>query len=97
VARRILVAAQEPVLIGDKDVHAAASIGIAVSGPGELSPDQLLHRADLAIYRAKRAGAQMPWACYGDSAADEGEAGTGEQPDKAMLTRAGPANTRPAP
>ena len=53
---------------------ASASIGIAVSGPGKLSPDEVLHRADAAMYSAKRRGGSR-WVCYDDSM---GEGGAGE-------------------
>jgi diguanylate cyclase (GGDEF)-like protein len=55
VAERIAADMRHPVLLGDTPVQPSASIGIAVAGPGELSPDELMHRADLAMYRAKRA------------------------------------------
>jgi len=53
VVERIVADLRNPVLIGDTPVQPRASIGIAVSRPGELTVDQLLHVADLAMYRAK--------------------------------------------
>ncbi|WP_158647600.1 GGDEF domain-containing protein [Actinoplanes sp. ATCC 53533] len=53
VVERIVADLRNPVLIGDAPVRPRASIGIAVSRPGELTVDQLLHFADLAMYRAK--------------------------------------------
>jgi diguanylate cyclase (GGDEF)-like protein len=53
VVERIVTDLRNPVLIGDTPVRPRASIGIAVSRPGELTVDQLLHFADLAMYRAK--------------------------------------------
>ena len=55
VAERIAADMRQPVLLGDTPVQPNASIGIALAEPGELSPDELMHRADLAMYRAKRA------------------------------------------
>ena len=53
VVERIVADLRNPVLIGDTPVQPRASIGIAVSRPGELTVDQLLHFADLAMYHAK--------------------------------------------
>jgi diguanylate cyclase (GGDEF)-like protein len=55
VAERITADTRHPVLLGDTPVAPSASIGIAVAGPGELSPDELMRRADVAMYEAKRA------------------------------------------
>jgi diguanylate cyclase (GGDEF)-like protein len=54
VADRIIAELAHPVLIGDTPVQPSASIGIAVCGPGQLTADELLHRADVAMYAAKR-------------------------------------------
>ena len=56
IADRIQGALSLPVTIGELRVRGGASIGIAVAlGAGE-SADALLHRADEALYAAKRAG-----------------------------------------
>jgi diguanylate cyclase (GGDEF)-like protein/PAS domain S-box-containing protein len=55
VAARILDRLGEPVLIAGHQVRARASIGIAVGEPGEAARE-ILHRADEAMYRAKRSG-----------------------------------------
>jgi diguanylate cyclase (GGDEF)-like protein len=74
VARRIAAATDEPVMIDGTPVRASVSIGIAVSGPAELSPDELLHRADVAMYHAKRRGGATRWACFDDlMGGDDGE------------------------
>jgi GGDEF domain-containing protein len=44
----------QPVVISGGSVRLRAGIGIALSGPDELGPDELLHRADVAMYHAKR-------------------------------------------
>ncbi|MFJ3307296.1 diguanylate cyclase domain-containing protein [Streptomyces sp. NPDC086549] len=55
VAQRILSALTRPYPIGTMDVEVSASIGIAVAVPS-ITPDQLMHQADLAMYAAKAAG-----------------------------------------
>jgi diguanylate cyclase (GGDEF)-like protein/PAS domain S-box-containing protein len=56
VTMRILAALSAPRPIGTRQVRAAASIGIAVSEADEETGSLLLHRADLAMYAAKRRG-----------------------------------------
>jgi diguanylate cyclase len=56
VVRRIVADMGQPVLIGNTPIQPRASIGIALCGSGELSAEELLHRADLAMYAAKRDG-----------------------------------------
>lgn len=55
VAERILSALMKPYRIGSTDAVVSASIGIAVATPG-ITPDELLHNADLVMYEAKAAG-----------------------------------------
>ncbi|MDQ1012918.1 diguanylate cyclase (GGDEF)-like protein/PAS domain S-box-containing protein [Streptomyces sp. V4I23] len=55
VAERILSALAKPYRIGSTDAVVSASIGIAVATPG-ITPDELLHNADLVMYEAKAAG-----------------------------------------
>jgi diguanylate cyclase (GGDEF)-like protein len=54
VARRIVAEMDRPVVISGGSVRLRAGIGIALSGPDELGADELLHRADVAMYNAKR-------------------------------------------
>ena len=61
VVRRIAAATAQPFLIHGKTVSASASIGIALSRPGELTPDEILHRADLAMYDAKHSAGRIRW------------------------------------
>jgi diguanylate cyclase (GGDEF)-like protein len=63
VAGRI-AAAMGPVAIGNKLIVLAASIGVAVSAPGELTHDEILHRAGLAMRRAKALGPETRWAIW---------------------------------
>jgi len=56
VAERIGVALDEPLLLSIGPVSISASIGVVLSGLGEDDPETLLHAADMAMYRSKRAG-----------------------------------------
>jgi diguanylate cyclase (GGDEF)-like protein len=56
VSQRLLESLAEPVDIGDAAPIVGASIGIAVSGPGTETGDDLLRHADIAMYAAKAAG-----------------------------------------
>jgi diguanylate cyclase (GGDEF)-like protein len=71
VARRIVAAMAQPIVIGGVPVAPRASIGIALSEPGEIGVDELLHRADVAMYSAKRRRTNA-WACYDDTMDDLG-------------------------
>lgn len=66
VAGRI-AAALGPVMVEGRLITLAASIGVAVSGPGELTHDEIVHRADLAMYRAKSLGPETRWAIWQES------------------------------
>jgi diguanylate cyclase (GGDEF)-like protein/PAS domain S-box-containing protein len=56
VASRIERMLQEPFEIEQHEVFTTASIGIAMSGPGYSSPEELIRNADTAMYRAKARG-----------------------------------------
>jgi diguanylate cyclase (GGDEF)-like protein len=53
VVRRIIQEAANPVMAGDTVLQIRGSIGIALSGPGEVGLDELIRRADVAMYQAK--------------------------------------------
>ena len=56
-AERILAAVAEPFHAGGREVRLTASIGVALSGPElSISEDEVLRRADLALYHAKESG-----------------------------------------
>ena len=57
-ATRILDAIARPFRIGDRDVAARASIGIAIQTADGGDADELLRRADIAMYAAKARGGQ---------------------------------------
>ncbi|XVV16641.1 diguanylate cyclase domain-containing protein [Actinoplanes sp. CA-131856] len=56
VAARILAALDRPVTVDGVELRARASIGVAVADAGCCAATELLHRADLAMYEAKRSG-----------------------------------------
>ena len=66
VAGRI-AAALSPVIVDGRLVNMAASIGVAVSAPGELTHDALVHRADRAMYKAKQFAPETRWATWRES------------------------------
>ncbi len=62
LASKLRDALRTPCKIGDQLVQVDASIGIAIEGPDEHSGADLLLKADMAMYRAKREGSGV--ACY---------------------------------
>ena len=56
VATRILSALAEPIVVQDRSIFCPASIGIALGTSAHAIADDLLHDADVAMYRAKTAG-----------------------------------------
>jgi len=56
IARRINAQLETPFRIGAQDSVVTASIGITRSGPGQPSAEELLRRADMAMYEAKTGG-----------------------------------------
>jgi diguanylate cyclase (GGDEF)-like protein len=56
LAQRLLEALREPFVVNDREVFVPASIGIADNGTDVLDSDELLSRADIAMYAAKSRG-----------------------------------------
>jgi diguanylate cyclase (GGDEF)-like protein/PAS domain S-box-containing protein len=56
VAERVLHALEEPFVVGSAEVSMLASVGVSVSHDPDADPEVLLREADVAMYRAKRAG-----------------------------------------
>jgi diguanylate cyclase (GGDEF)-like protein/PAS domain S-box-containing protein len=53
---KILEAVGEPYVIGGAPQHTTCSIGVVLCGDDEVSIEELMKRADLAMYEAKKAG-----------------------------------------
>ena len=58
IAQRIQSRMQASVQVGERDLQASVSIGIAISHPRYQTIDEMLHDADVALYRAKATGRQ---------------------------------------
>ncbi len=56
VARKVLSTLHQPIAIAGRDVYVGASIGVSVAPADGTDAGELLANADLAMYRAKRAG-----------------------------------------
>ncbi len=56
VAQRIMGALGTPFVFDEREVTVTASIGIAISSSPLDRPEELLHNADVAMYRAKHGG-----------------------------------------
>ncbi len=57
VAKRVQMMAAQPLNLDGQDVYASASIGVAVATESHRSGEDIIRDADLAMYRAKNAGA----------------------------------------
>jgi diguanylate cyclase (GGDEF)-like protein len=68
---QILVALSEPVQIAGRRQRLSATIGVAVSPQDGIEVDQLISKADLALYKGKRSGRRTTIAFDGDMLADE--------------------------
>jgi diguanylate cyclase (GGDEF)-like protein len=67
VANRILEALVRPFTLAGREVAVGASIGLAIAPSGTIAADELVHRADLAMYVSKHGGKQRV-NVYGDRA-----------------------------
>ena len=68
-AERVVASLSEPFRVEMHELLLGASIGIAVSPQDGEDPDELLRRADVALYRAKRQGGNR--ACRFEATMDE--------------------------
>ena len=66
IARRLVDAVIEPMVVGPRAIVVRPSIGVTLTAEPSAAPEDLLREADLAMYEAKRGG-RAPWALY-DSA-----------------------------
>ena len=69
LAQRVVSALAEPYEVAGQRVICGGSVGVAIHGVDATEPAELLHKADLALYRAKAAGRGT--FSYYDSATDE--------------------------
>lgn len=53
---RVVDAFSEPIEIDQRGIYTGVSIGVAITGNERLSVSEVMQQADLALYRAKRAG-----------------------------------------
>ena len=56
VVRRVTEALEEPAVLGERQLVPTASTGLATTDSGSIDAEELLRRADIAMYEAKRAG-----------------------------------------
>jgi diguanylate cyclase (GGDEF)-like protein len=56
LARRVIAALAEPFTVGSKETTLSCGVGIAIAPDDGVEPDELLRRADRALYRAKAEG-----------------------------------------
>jgi diguanylate cyclase (GGDEF)-like protein/PAS domain S-box-containing protein len=56
VAERLVAAVRQPLILGDTEHFASASIGIALAESADADPQTLIRDADAAMYRAKERG-----------------------------------------
>lgn len=63
VAERVLGALKEPFAVSGRELPITASIGIALGAAGAEPADELLRRADVALYHAKELG-RSKWTFY---------------------------------
>jgi len=66
VAGRI-AAEVTPVVVDGRLVPMTAGVGVAVAGPGELTHDEIVRRAGVAMHRAKRFAPRTRWAAWQES------------------------------
>jgi diguanylate cyclase (GGDEF)-like protein len=65
IAGRVIGELGSDYQVGEALIHATVSIGMSLSASGAADPQDLLHQADIALYRAKAAG-KSRWALFGE-------------------------------
>jgi diguanylate cyclase (GGDEF)-like protein len=56
LAQRVIAAMRQPLVVGERELQASASVGIAVGDRAYRNADEVLLDADIALYRAKEEG-----------------------------------------
>lgn len=56
LAEKVLACFHEPFTVGDRILYCRTSMGILIPSSGELTADELIRRADIALYKAKEGG-----------------------------------------
>ena len=69
LSQRLIDVLEEPVEIGGRPLRASASIGVARPAEGDVTADDLLVHADIALYAAKKAG-RARYAAYSSALGD---------------------------
>jgi diguanylate cyclase (GGDEF)-like protein/PAS domain S-box-containing protein len=69
LSRRLIEVLEEPVEIDGRSLRASASIGVARPSAADVSADDLLVHADIALYAAKKAG-RGRWEAYSSDLGD---------------------------
>ncbi len=72
VGERLIGGLSEPIVVDALTLHIGASVGIARFPDDAVDADELLRRADLALYRAKQGGRGR--CCYYDATLDDARA-----------------------
>jgi diguanylate cyclase (GGDEF)-like protein/PAS domain S-box-containing protein len=60
LAERVVATLKEPIQVGPAEVSMHASVGVSVSHDYDTEPESMLREADIAMYRAKKAGGRRP-------------------------------------
>jgi diguanylate cyclase (GGDEF)-like protein/PAS domain S-box-containing protein len=60
LGERVVATLKEPFQVGAAEVSMHASVGVSVSHDWETEPESMLREADIAMYRAKKAGGRRP-------------------------------------
>ncbi len=66
IAERVRAVLDEPVILDGAPVDIGASIGVSVTGSAAADPEELVRRADIAMYQAKRRGRQR-WVIFSEA------------------------------
>ena len=82
IAERVMTAFESPVVVHGEAIVLSVSIGMVLSAPEDRSADELLRRADLAMYAAKSHGKRR-WDFYdGDLERLAGTTDRGTEPER---------------